>query len=94
MNKNEELQADLDDTVRENAAELSEFMDIDYEIDFRIGETSLSVRQLLGLKEGDRVRINRRTSDNVMLTIEDTVVGEAEVFPTKAGAGVRVIEIA
>ena len=94
MNKNEELHSDLDDTVRENAAELSVFMEIDYEIDLRIGQTSLTVRQLLALKEGDQVRINRRTSDNVLLTIEGTVVGEAEVFPTKSGAGVRVIEIA
>lgn len=94
MNRTDEIQTDLDSTVRENAAELTEFMDIEYSIDFRVGDAQLSVRQLLGLKEGDRIRMNRRTSDNVLLTIENTVVGEAEVFPTKSGAGVRVIEIA
>jgi len=94
MNKTEELQTDLDNTVRENAAELTEFMDIEYTIDFRVGNAELTVRELLALKEGDSVRTNRRTSDNVLLTIEDTVLGEAEVFPTKNGAGIRVIDIA
>jgi len=93
MNKTDEIQNDLESTVRENAAELTEFMDIEYDIDFRVGDAHLTVRELVELKEGDRVRTNRRTSDNVLLTIEDTVLGEAEVFPTKSGAGVRVIEI-
>ena len=93
MNKTDEIQSDLDDTVRENAAELTEFMDIEYTIDFRVGDSQLSVRQLVELKEGDTVKMNRRTSDNVLLMIEDSVVGEAEVFPTKNGAGIRVIEI-
>ena len=93
MNKTDEIQSDLENTVRENAAELTEFMDIEYSIDFRVGDARLSVRQLVELKEGDKVRLNRRTSDNLLLTIEGTLVGEAEVFPTKSGAGVRVIEI-
>jgi flagellar motor switch/type III secretory pathway protein FliN len=93
MNKTDEIQTNLDGTVRENAAELTEFMDIEYSIDFRVGDAQLTVRQLVELKEGDRVRLNRRTSDNVLLMIEDTVLGEAEVFPTKNGAGIRVIEI-
>ncbi len=94
MKKTGEIQSDLDSTVLENAAELKEFMDIEYSIDLRVGEAQLTVRQLLGLREGDRIRMNRLTSDNVLLTIEDTVLGEVEVFPTKSGAGVRVIEIA
>jgi flagellar motor switch/type III secretory pathway protein FliN len=94
MDNAEEIQTDLDNTVLENAAELTEFMDIEYSIDFRVGGAELTVRQLLKLKEGDKVRTNRRTSDNVLLTIEDTVIGEAEVFPTKSGAGIRIIESA
>jgi flagellar motor switch protein FliN/FliY len=94
MNKTDEIQTDLDSTVRENAAELAEFMDIEYSIDFRVGSAELTVRELLALKEGDSVRMDRRTSDNVLLIIEDTVLGEAEVFPTKSGAGIRVIDIA
>jgi flagellar motor switch/type III secretory pathway protein FliN len=93
MDKTDEIQSDLDRTVRENAAELTEFMDINYDIDFRVGDAQLTVRQLIQLKEGDRVRMHRRTSENLLVTIEDTVLGEAEVFPTKSGAGVRVIEI-
>jgi flagellar motor switch/type III secretory pathway protein FliN len=92
MDKTDEIQSNLDSTVLENAAELTEFMDIEYSIDFRVGDAELTVRQLLVLKEGDRIRMNRRTSDNVLVMIEDTVLGEAEVFPTKSGAGVRVIE--
>lgn len=94
MNEIDAVQTDLDSTVRENATELTEFMDIEYTIDFCVGKADLTVRQLLDLKEGDRIRMNRRTSENVLLTIESTVMGEAEVFPTKSGAGVRVIEIA
>jgi len=94
MNETDEIQTDLDSTVLENAAELTEFLDIEYSIDLSVGDAQLTVRQLLGLKEGDRIKMDRRTSDNVLLTIEGTVVGEAEVFPTKSGAGVRVIEIA
>lgn len=93
MNKSDEIQNDLESTVRENATELTEFMDIEYEIDFRVGDARMTVRELVELREGDRVKMNRRTSDNLLLTIEDTVLGEAEVFPTKSGAGVRVIEI-
>jgi flagellar motor switch/type III secretory pathway protein FliN len=93
MDKINEIQNDLDSTVLENAAELTEFMDIEYTIDLRVGDTLLTVRQLVQLREGDKVRMNRRTSENVLLTIEDAVLGEAEVFPTKNGAGVRVIEI-
>jgi len=93
MNKTDEIQNDLESTVRENAAELTEFMDIEYEIDFRVGDAHLTVRELIELKEGDRVKMNRRTSDNLLLTIEGTVMGEVEVFSTKSGAGVRVIEI-
>jgi len=93
MDKIDEIQSDLDSTVRENAAELTEFMDIEYNIDLRVGDAQLTVRQLVQLREGDKVKMNRRTSENVLLTIEDTVLGEAEVFPTKSGAGIRVIEI-
>ena len=94
MEKADEIQNDLDHTVRENAAELAEFMDIQYSIDLRIGDAVVTVRELLKLKDGDKVRMNRRTSENVLLTIEDTVIGEAEIFPTRTGAGIRIIETA
>jgi flagellar motor switch/type III secretory pathway protein FliN len=88
------MHGDLDSTVLENAAELASFMDIEYGLEFKVGKAVLTLKQILQLKVGDRIKIDRRTSENALLTIEDTVIGEAEVFPTKSGSGVRIIEIA
>jgi flagellar motor switch/type III secretory pathway protein FliN len=88
------IQSDLDSTVLENAAELAAFMDIEYGLEVRIGEAVLTLKEILQLKLGDTIKINRRSSENALLSIENTVIGEAEVFPTKSGSGVRIIEIA
>jgi flagellar motor switch/type III secretory pathway protein FliN len=77
-----------------NSEDFARFRDVEYEIDVHIGEAHVSVGQLLQLAGGDLIRLDRRSSDNVLLRIDDVVVGEAEVMPTKQGTAARVAKIA
>lgn len=79
--------------VRENATEMQSFLDVEYWIDVHIGETKLTVEEILGLEVGSVVRLDRPASENVLLRIGDTRIGEAEVIFTKSGTGARVVEI-
>ena len=84
---------ELEKIVQDNASELDGFMDIEYGIDISLGGTEMKVREMLELTEGDRVSLNRPSSEYLLISVDGVKIGEAEVVLTKSGTAARVVEI-
>jgi len=84
---------ELEKIVHENAAELQNFLDVEYLIELRFGSTQMKVRELLELREGDCVKLDRPSSEYLVMSVNGVQVGEAEVVLTRNGTGARVVEI-
>jgi len=94
MSKRTGLPADgLDQTVRENAVELENFLDVEYEIQVIVGASTLTVGRLLELRVGDTIKLDRPVTDHILLAIDGLAIGEAEVIITKTGTGARLVAI-
>lgn len=87
------LEDGLDQTVRENAVELENFMDVEYEIQIVVGASALTVGRLLELRVGDTIKLDRPATDHILLAIDGLTIGEAEVIVTKTGTGARLVAI-
>jgi len=84
---------ELEKIVLDNAFELDGFLDVEYGIDIRIGSTSIKVRDMLELKEGDCLTLDRPSSEYLIGTVHEVKIGEAEVVLTKGGTGARVVDV-
>jgi flagellar motor switch/type III secretory pathway protein FliN len=84
---------ELEKLVQENAIELKGYLDIEYGIDICLGSTTMSVKKMLELKEGDCVPLDRPSSEYLIVEVEGVKIGEAEVVLTKSGTGARVVEV-
>ncbi len=84
---------ELEKIIRENAAELTGFLDVLYEIEIRLGSTRMKVRELLELKEGDCITLDRPSSEYLIIAVDNVNIGEVEVVLTRRGTGARIVEI-
>ncbi len=84
---------ELEKIIRENAAELTGFLDVLYEIEIRLGSTRMKVRELLELKEGDCITLDRPSSEYLIIAVDNVNIGEVEVVLTRKGTGARIVEI-
>ena len=61
------------------APEMVGWFDVHYQLDMEVGCTIMTVAQLLALREGDVVKLNRQASEELVLRVQTMPVASAEV---------------
>lgn len=70
------------------------FRDVDVAIRVRLGETTLKIEDLLSLKSGSLLKLDRLLNEPVDLFLNESLVGRGEIVAVDDHFGVRVTEIA
>jgi len=70
------------------------FKDVRVSLKARLGETTLSVDELLQLKTGSVLKLERLLSELVELRLNDAVIARGEIVAVDDHFGVRILEIA
>lgn len=84
---------ELEKLVEENLSEMEGYLDVPYEIDVTLGSSSMTIGDLLGLKPGDIIRLNRPSAGYVEVAVGGRRVGEAEVLVRNKGTAARLVRI-
>jgi flagellar motor switch protein FliN/FliY len=58
------------------------------------GSTSLSLAELLALKEGSVIELNRQTGELLDVLVNGTVVARGEIVAVDGRFGIRIVEVA
>ena len=69
------------------------FKDINFKLEAEIGRSTLLVTDILELKEGSVVTVNKLSGEPIDVSIEGTVFAKAEVVIIKDRIFVRITEI-
>lgn len=70
------------------------FKDVQVSLEARLGETSLSVADLLALKAGSIVKLGLKLNDLIELRLNQSLVARGEIVAVEDNFGVRIVEIA
>jgi flagellar motor switch protein FliN/FliY len=70
------------------------FKDVVVGIRARLGQTTLSVQDLLALKPGSVVTLESKLNDLVELRLNDSVVARGEIVAVGDNFGVRIVDVA
>jgi flagellar motor switch protein FliN/FliY len=70
------------------------FKDLSVVLTATLGETTMSVGNLLALKEGAVVKLDLKTNGLVELWLKDKVIGRGEIVAVDDNFAVRLVEIA
>lgn len=70
------------------------FRDVEVAIRVRLGETTMKIEDLLSLKAGSLLKLDRMLNEPVELYLNDSLVGRGEIVAVDDCFGVRVTEIA
>lgn len=70
------------------------FKNVRVSLQARLGEVSLSVDELLKLRSGSVVSLDRQMSDLVDLRLNDALIGRGEIVAVGDNFGLRIVEIA
>jgi len=70
------------------------FRDIKVTLRVKLGEVTLPVDELLALKSGSTLKLDRLMSELVELHLNDALVARGEIVAVDDNFGVRIIEIA
>jgi flagellar motor switch protein FliN/FliY len=70
------------------------FKEVKVSLRARLGETSLSVEELLALKPGAVVTLDTRLNDLVELRLNENLVARGEIVAVDDRYGIRIVEIA
>ncbi len=82
---------EVEHLLRENVGELEPFLDIDYAVEVQLGSRHLTVGELIDLKCGDLVTLERPSSSYVDLLIGGARIAKAEVLTRKKGSVARIV---
>ena len=70
------------------------FKNVRVSLQARLGEVSLSVDELLKLRSGSVVSLDRQMCDLVDLRLNDALIGRGEIVAVGDNFGLRIVEIA
>lgn len=70
------------------------FKNVRVALEAQLGETSLSVEELLALKAGSVVTLDLKLDALVELTLNNSVVARGEIVAVGDNFGIRIVEIA
>lgn len=84
---------EIDEIIQESASDISHLLDLVYRIDFKLGNSRMTVASLLDLKVGDVVALDRQSTQNTLMMVGDTCLGEAEIGTRRMGTVARVVRL-
>jgi flagellar motor switch protein FliN/FliY len=70
------------------------FRDVEVALRVRLGETTVKIEDLLSLKSGSLLKLDRMLNEPVDLYLNDSLIGRGEIVAVDDCFGVRVTEIA
>ncbi len=70
------------------------FQDVAVALQARLGQTSLSVADLLALRAGSVVKLDLKMNDLIELRLNQSLVARGEIVAVDDHFGVRIVEIA
>lgn len=70
------------------------FKNVRVSLQAKLGEVSLSVEDLLKLRNGSVVTLDRQMNDLVDLRLNDALIGRGEIVAVGDNFGLRIVEIA
>ena len=93
MKVNQDETHRVEEGILKVAPELEAFLDIEYSVDVCVGHAKMTVRDILALEQGDRIRLDRLASEHVLLTVEECVIASAKIALTRRGTSVQIAGI-
>ncbi|WP_425999047.1 flagellar motor switch protein FliN [Caulobacter sp. DWR1-3-2b1] len=70
------------------------FQDVKVKLRARLGEIEMSVQELLALRSGEVLKLDRRVSEPVDLYVNQALIARGEIVAVDDHFGVRIVEIA
>ena len=70
------------------------FNDVRVALRVRLGEVTLTVKELLALKSGSTLKLDLKMTDLVELRLNDALIARGEIVAVDDSFGVRIVEIA
>jgi flagellar motor switch protein FliN/FliY len=70
------------------------FRDVEVAVRVRLGETTLKIEDLLSLKAGSLLKLDRMLNEPVDLYLNESLIGRGEIVAVDDCFGVRITEIA
>ena len=75
------------------ASLIDEFGEVRYKVDIQVGQAVRSLEQILELKVGDTIALDRPAHESVVLTIEERPISLAEVVMSEKGSSIQITEV-
>ncbi len=72
---------------------LGRFMDLELPLAVALGQATIPIHELLAMKAGSLIELNRSAGEYVDLIIHGTVVARGEIVLVKGSYGIRIKEL-
>jgi len=70
------------------------FQDVQVSLDAKLGQVTMTIAELLALKSGSIVKLERQLNDLVEIRLNQSVIARGEIVAVDDNFGVRIVEIA
>jgi len=75
------------------AEELAFYLDVPLDVEIELDRFTATVRDILALRAGSVIRLNRPAGENLDVRIGGEVVGLGEIVAQSSGTGIRITEL-
>lgn len=75
------------------SASLEAFGEVRYTVDILVGHAVRTIGQIMNLKKGDIIALDRPAHESVILSIDGTPIGLAEVVMSEKGSSIQITEV-
>lgn len=75
------------------SALLKEFGEVRYTVDILVGQAVRTIGQIMNLKKGDIIALDRPAHESVILSIQGIPIGLAEVVMSEKGSSIQITEV-
>jgi flagellar motor switch protein FliN/FliY len=83
----------MEKTCEEIIESWRDMLDVPLSVDIELGRTTLTMQDILGLREDSIVKLSRSTGEGVVVLADDRTLVRGEIVVIEDRAGVRVTEI-
>jgi len=94
-NKNNAIKKKIDEIIRSRASwmKYEGFLDIKIKFSANLGETSLSLREILQLGKGSIIDLEKPAGESVEVYVNNRIIGKGEVMVYDKNLAIRMNEI-
>ncbi len=78
--------------MAEPEQKLARFYDVPIELSVELDRRTMKVREILGLRAGSLIKMNRSAGDNMSLLLAGVVVGYGEIVVIEDTIGIRITD--